>query len=229
MAKLFREGLCGERLKQTEIGEIPESWDVVRLGDHCQLKSGGTPSRLVPEYWGGEIPWVKTTEINYRAITATEEKITELGFENSSAKLFDKGTLLMAMYGQGVTRGRVALLGIRAATNQACAAFFPDETISTRFLNAYFTSAYEEIRELGHGANQRNLSLELLQDVKVPVPRDLEEQEQISNVVAGVQRRIEFSEMKVGALNRLFTSTLHSLITGAVRLNNLALAEANHA
>src|SRR5579885_358404 len=194
MAKLFREGLRGEPLKQTEIGEIPESWEVVRLGDRCKLKSGGTPSRAVPEYWGGDIPWVKTTEINYREIRDTDEKITQLGLENSSAKVFDKGTVLMAMYGQGVTRGRVALLGIPAATNQACAAFFPDETISPRFLHAYFTHAYERVRELGHGANQRNLSLELLEDVKIPVPKSIDEQEEISHIVADLQRRIELSE-----------------------------------
>ncbi len=228
MAKLFREGLRGEPLKQTEIGEIPESWEVVRLGDRCKLKSGGTPSRAVPEYWGGDIPWVKTTEINYREIRDTDEKITQLGLENSSAKVFDKGTVLMAMYGQGVTRGRVALLGIPAATNQACAAFFPDETISPRFLHAYFTHAYERVRELGHGANQRNLSLELLEDVKIPVPKSIDEQEEISHIVADLQRRIELSETKVTVLNRLFCSALHALMTGAIRVKDLNLAEVSH-
>ncbi len=229
MAKLFREGLHSEHLKQTEIGELPASWDVVRLGDHCELKSGGTPPRTTAEYWGGEIPWVKTTEVDYSVIRETEEKITASGLENSSAKLFDKGTLLMAMYGQGVTRGRVALLGIRAATNQACAAFFPDKTISTRFLYSYFCHAYEHIRELGHGANQRNLSLEILHDVKIPVPRSLDEQEEISNIVSGIERRIEISCFKDNVLSRLFATTLECLMTGAVRLKNLGVVEVSHA
>lgn len=218
MAKLFREGLRGELLKQTEIGEIPESWDLVRLGDRCRPRSGGTPSRAVSKYWAGTIPWVKTTEINYREITQTEEKITEEGLRNSAAKIFDKGTLLMAMYGQGVTRGRVAILGIAAATNQACAAFFPDATLRSNFLYAYFTHAYEQIREIGHGANQRNLSVELLEGIKVPIPRDTGEQEEIFKIAADLQRRVELSQDKAEALSHLFSATLHALMTGCVRL-----------
>lgn len=188
-----------------------------------------TPPREIAKYWGGDVPWVKTTEINYREIAETEERITRLGLENSSAKIFPKGTLLMAMYGQGVTRGRVAMLGIDAATNQACAAFFPDETISPRYLYAYFTCAYEQVRELGHGANQRNLSLERLQGVKVPVPQSPEEQEDIFEVVAGLQRRIELAEAALVALNRLFAAALHTLMTGTVRVKDFDVAKVSGA
>src|SRR5947199_90724 len=98
---------------------LPEGWDVFPLGEHHAVGSGGTPSRSVHAFWnGGTIPWVKTTEVNYCVIRETEERITQAGLESSAAKLLPAGTLLMAMYGQGVTRGKVAILGVEAACNQ---------------------------------------------------------------------------------------------------------------
>jgi type I restriction enzyme S subunit len=148
MHKLFTEGTRGEPRKQTEIGPVPESWTESRVGTIARFSSGGTPSRDVSEYWaGGTIPWVKTTEINYCTITETEERITQAGLDNSSAKIFPAGTLLMAMYGQGVTRGRVGILGIAAATNQACAAIMPhsEEEVSTGFLYYFLEFHYENL------------------------------------------------------------------------------------
>lgn len=101
---------------------VPEGWGESVLGDVSRVTSGGTPSRNNNNYWGGTIPWVTTAEVDFNTITDTAEKITEEALNNSSAKLFPKGTILMAMYGQGKTRGKVAKLGIKASTNQACAA-----------------------------------------------------------------------------------------------------------
>jgi type I restriction enzyme, S subunit len=122
MHKLFTEATGGEPANQTEVGAVPARWTESRLEAIARFSSGGTPSREMSEYWaGGTIPWVKTTEVNYCTIRETEERITQAGLDNSPAKIFPAGTLLMAMYGQGVTRGRVGILGIAAATNQACA------------------------------------------------------------------------------------------------------------
>jgi type I restriction enzyme S subunit len=102
---------------------VPEGWGVLPIGTIAQVASGGTPDRSNSHYWiDGNIPWVTTGEISYSEIKKTNEKITEVGLKNSSAKLFPKGTILMAMYGQGKTRGQVAKLGITASTNQACGA-----------------------------------------------------------------------------------------------------------
>ncbi len=222
MAKVFREGLRGEPLKPTEIGEIPESWEVLPLGRVCELASGGTPARDHPEFWGGTIPWVKTGEIDYCEITSTAEHITELGLANSAARVFPRGTLLMAMYGQGVTRGKVAFLGIAAATNQACAAFFPDETaLLPGFLYAYCTFAYNRIRELGHGANQKNLSAKLLKAMAIPVPRDLAEQQAVYDLLLTINRRIEVAERRGASVQDLFASALNQLMTGQVRVRPL--------
>ncbi|OGK78064.1 MAG: hypothetical protein A2X52_02345 [Candidatus Rokubacteria bacterium GWC2_70_16] len=218
MAKLFREGLRGEPLKQTEIGEIPESWSVARLGDHVLITSGGTPARDTPEYWNGRVPWVKTGEINYRPIMETEEYITEAGLQNSSAKLLPPGTLLLAMYGQGVTRGKVAFLGIQAATNQACAALFPSDRLDSGYLYAFFAFAYERVRSLGHGANQKNLSADIIREIRLPLPPDVGEQKRIYDVTSALEADSRAVEHKRNALAALFSSMLHLLMTGQVRV-----------
>lgn len=110
-------------LKETEIGPVPEHWDVVRLGEVAETTSGGTPSRKHPEYFGGKIPWVKSGELSDNLIRCTEESLTDAGLLNSNAKVFPKGTLLIAMY--GATAGKVGILACEAATNQAVCAIFP--------------------------------------------------------------------------------------------------------
>jgi len=223
MQKLFTEGLKGQPQKETEIGLLPESWDVDNIDNIADITSGGTPSRKVPEYWeNGTIPWIKTGEVNYEIIKNSEEKITKKGLENSSAKLFPKGTLLIAMYGQGITRGKVGILGLDAATNQACAAIFPkDRTkILTEFLYYYFQYSYENLRNLGHGANQKNLSANIIKTFNIPIP-SITEQEQIIQIFSILRNKIQTANKKKKILNDLFKSMLHNLMTGQKRVNNI--------
>ena len=161
---------------------LPEGWKRVLLGEIAQISSGGTPDRAQPAYWGGEIPWVTTGEIKFNTITETAERITEAGLKNSAAKIFPVGTLLMAMYGQGKTRGQVAKLGIRAATNQACAAILLKSGHDPEFYFQTLASQYEEIRELGNAGTQKNLNGGLIKEIVVPLP-PLPEQQRISTVV----------------------------------------------
>ena len=100
--------------------EFDGDWDTSKIDKIASVTSGGTPSRANPEYWNGDIPWVTTSLVDFNVILSAEEFITKEGVNNSSAKLFPKDTILMAMYGQGITRGKVAILGIEATTNQAC-------------------------------------------------------------------------------------------------------------
>ena len=218
LAKIFREGLRGEPLRETEIGPLPASWRVARLAEHCMIRSGGTPSRAEPRFWGGEIPWVKTGEINYGNITRTEESLSEEGLAASAASVFPPGTPLMAMYGQGATRGRAAMLRIPAATNQACAAFFPSQTLQPEFLYAYFCRAYEYIRGLGHGANQKNLSAEILKGVLLPIPPNIGEQRSVADLAGVMDGLVEGSARRHAALRSLFSALLARLMTGELRL-----------
>lgn len=192
-------------------------WPYVDLGESAIISSGGTPSRAEPTYWGGDIPWVRTGEINYETIRHTQESITTRGLENSSAKLYPSGTILLAMYGDGVTRGRVARLGIEAAINQACAAIVPDERLNPDFLYQYLASSYEEIRSVGHGAHQKNLSAALVKRIRVPIPTP-PEQATIALAISVADRRISSQRKAIATLDGLFDSLLQSLVPTAVDL-----------
>jgi type I restriction enzyme S subunit len=225
MHELFTRGLRGEAQKETEIGLVPESWEICRLGDHFKLSSGGTPSRHNSEYWdSGTIPWVKTTEIDYKLIITTEECITQKGLSESAAKILPAGTLLMAMYGQGVTRGKVAILGIDAACNQACAAIMArDDIIFNQYLYHFFSYQYEQIRKLAHGGQQQNLNLEIVRTLAIAFP-PTPEQREIVEILDAIDRKIELHKKKKALLEELFKSLLHKLMTGKIRVADLDLS-----
>lgn len=224
MREVFTNGLRGEALKESETGLIPESWRLEPLGGHFSVASGGTPARSTLDYWsGGRIPWVKTTEVNYQPIRTTEEKITDNGLSNSAAKLFAPGTLLMAMYGQGVTRGRVALLEIEAACNQACAAITPtSHDLSTNFLFHWLTHRYESIRQLAHGGQQQNLNLDIVRSLWTPC-LSYDEQNDIIAILDAIDRKVALHREKLGVLETLSNALLHNLMTGGIRVSDLNL------
>jgi type I restriction enzyme S subunit len=193
-------------LKETEIGLVPEEWDVVRLGDVCKTKTGGTPSRQNPSYYNGDIPWVKSGELKDNTINYTEEKIAELGLKNSSAKLFPVGTLLIALY--GATVGKTGILNIKASTNQAICAIFTDESfLSTNFLRYYFVSAREKLLEERYGGAQPNISQTVIRNTKIPHP-PLPDQQKIASILSAVDKKIEAEETKRKSLDELFKSLL---------------------
>lgn len=158
---------------------------VQELTDVC---SGGTPDRNNAEYWeDGTVPWVKTTELQNNVINTVDEHITEKGLADSSAKLVPAGTILIAMYGQGKTRGMTAYLGIEASTNQACACILPTEKIDMVFMWQYFVNSYNELRHLAKGSNQANLNAGMIKNFPVPVP-PIELQEQYSAFVKQIDK-----------------------------------------
>ncbi|WP_243100514.1 restriction endonuclease subunit S [Roseburia sp. AM59-24XD] len=154
-------------------GSIHEStkYPYIAVKDLTNVISGGTPSRDRTEYWNnGTIPWVKTTELQNNVIKNVDEHITESGLAGSSAKLVPIGTVLVAMYGQGKTRGMTAYLGIEASTNQACACILPSEKIDSMFMWKYFELSYDKLRSLAQGAGQPNLNGNMIKNFKVLVP-----------------------------------------------------------
>jgi type I restriction enzyme S subunit len=148
----------------------PKGWDVKRVDGLTSVGTGGTPSRKRPDYYGGTIPWVKTAEVEESTINTTGESITVKALEETNCKIFPVGTIVIAMYGQGQTRGRTGILGIEAATNQACAAVLPSNEIDGLFLYWVFRLQYERLRAMGRGGNQANLNLSMIKSFKVPVP-----------------------------------------------------------
>ena len=226
MRTLFTCGLRGDAQKESEIGPVPGSWEVSPLEASFRVASGGTPSRTNPAYWTeGSIPWVKTTEVDYRIIVDTEEKITPLGLRESAAKLLPPGTLLLAMYGQGVTRGKVGILGIEAACNQACAALTPTgRRVEPRYLYHFLTYRYEAIRQLAHGGQQQNLNLDIVRSLEVAAPVDVAEQCEIVAILDAIDRKIDLHRRKRALLDELFGSLIQKLMTGEVRVADLDLS-----
>jgi type I restriction enzyme, S subunit len=197
--------LLYQKIKQRQVGKgkkinpiakdelrynIPTSWKWVRLGDIFTITSGGTPKRTVPEYYNGNIPWIKTGEIKWNYINNSEEHISLEGIENSSAKLLPRNTVLVAMYGQGLTRGRAAILNIEATCNQAVCALLPNEFVLPKYLYYFFMEGYQRFRQVAKGGNQENLSATMISEFVFPLP-PLEEQHAIVKILDSVLNKEE--------------------------------------
>ncbi|MFC2456070.1 MAG: restriction endonuclease subunit S [Prevotella intermedia] len=150
---------------------LPKGWKRTKLIEECQTSSGGTPSRSKSEYYiNGTIPWIKTGELQDNILINTEEYITEDAVKHSSAKIFPKGTLLMAMY--GVNIGKLGISEIEATCNQACCVFTPKQIDYKYYLYHYFKSIREYLLSISFGAAQQNLSQELIKAIKVIFPNE---------------------------------------------------------
>ena len=180
------KNLCRKTIRNKKYKTVP-------LENLCSVGSGGTPSRNHSEYYrDGNIPWIKTTEVIDEIISDTEEKITQKGLENSSAKLYEANSLIIAMYGQGKTRGRTAKLNVRATTNQACAVLYDinESLVNIDYLWFYFQNEYERIRELASGNNQPNLNAGMIKTYPIvlpPLPVQNEIVEHINQIKAQVK------------------------------------------
>ena len=228
MAKLFCEGLRGEPLKQTEIGEIPESWEVVRLGDIARVTTGTTPSTDEAEYYAGDVPFVKTAEIDGQVITETAVRISQRAVNDYRLKLYPPGTVLVAMYGQGRTRGRSAILGVTAATTQNTAAIECFERLVPTYLWHWLDSRYDDLRGMGNLGHLSHLNLGYIKDLWIPLP-SIAEQDELATAIDLIRRRLQVAREKVRVLDQLFRVMLTSLMTGAIRIRDLDLAEVTHA
>ena len=196
---------------------LPTGWHRSTLGTIARISSGGTPDRAEPRYWGGEVPWVTTGEIQFNTITATTEKITEAGLKNSSAKLFPPGTLLMAMYGQGKTRGQMAKLGIEAATNQNSAAILLNEEHEPDFYFHYLSSQYENIRDFGHSGGVSHLNAGILKQILVPVA-PLPEQRRIARILSTWDQAITTVERLLANSHKQKRALMNELLFGLTRM-----------
>lgn len=203
--------------KQTEVGVIPEDWDAKRLGELAAITAGGTPSRANPLYWNGDIPWITTTEVDSHTIDNAEQFITKEGLNNSAAKMLPPGTLLMALYGQGKTRGKVGVLGIEAATNQACAAISLHRGVFGNFVLHFLRSQYEAIRNLSNTGSQENLNNSLVRSIQIRLPPEAE-QEAIAEALNDADALIESLEQLVTKKLHLKQGAMRELLTGKKRL-----------
>ncbi|MCL4516161.1 MAG: restriction endonuclease subunit S [Firmicutes bacterium] len=214
MQELFIYGTRGEPRKKTPIGELPQSWRVVRLGDKgvAHTTSGGTPNRSNPNYYGGDIPWVKSGELVDNLIHDAEEKITWQGLKDSSAKIFPPGTLLVAMY--GATAGRTGILAVEAATNQAVCAIFPEkDSLNGYFLQYYLIQIRPELLSARSGGAQPNINQRVINNLQIPLP-SIAEQREIACILRACDAKISALEREIELLDELFHAMLEELMTG---------------
>lgn len=215
--------------KKAEAGIIPLDWDVKSLGEIASVSSGGTPDRQNPSYWDGNIPWITTTQIDFNSIDTANEFITRKGLENSAAQIYDSGTLLMAMYGQGKTRGKIAILGINATTNQACAAIKLGSDVYSQYIFFNLSARYNEIRSLSNIGNQENLNARIIKSILIPLP-PLPEQRAIAAALSDVDALLTALDsliakkrlVKQGAMQELLTPPSATGQAGKRRLSGFS-------
>ena len=217
MQKLLTKGMGHKEYKDTPIGKIPKEWEVTNIDEECLVGTGGTPSRSNPQYFGGNVFWVKSTEVNYNIITKTEETLTESGMQNSNAKMHPKGSLIVALYGQGITRGKCAILGIDAAINQACAAIQSKGRIYIPYLFYWFQNSYTHIRRLSQGANQANLNMEIIRSLKIPL-LSIPEQQKMVEILSTLDEKLELETKEKARLEKIKVGLMDLLLTGKIRV-----------
>ena len=167
-------------------------WKTYRLGDICKkVCSGGTPKSTEPSYYGGNIPWLNTKEINFCRINKTEKTITDSGFQNSATKWIEKDSIIVAMY--GATAAKVAINRIPLTTNQACCNLTIDPNLADfRFVYFYLCHKYISLAALANGGAQQNLNAQQIKDFDITLP-SLKKQKRIADILWSLDDKIELN------------------------------------
>lgn len=222
-AAILHKAFTGELTKKWR-KSANTRWVYKKIKDCCKLGSGGTPSRKVPDFYKGDIPWIKTGEIEWNDIYDTEEKITQSAIDNSSARCYKPGAVLVAMYGMGVTRGKASILRVQAATNQAVCVLEPQSALLyNRYLLYYFMRNYWDIREKAVGGNQLNLSLTIIKELNIEIP-PIDEQMEIVQILddlfAKEQQAKESAEAVLDQIDLMKKSILARAFRGELGTND---------
>lgn len=195
--------------EKNEHFDLPSSWVFCSIDHIGEVTNGSTPSRKNPLYWKGNIPWVSSGEVNNNFINVTREQITRAGFENSSVKILPIGTVLIAMIGEGKTRGRSAILNIEATTNQNVAGIKIEHGyVLPKYLWFWLQCQYENTRSYGGGSNQQALNCQRVRELPFVLP-PFKEQEEIVNRISKyfdianqVEKQIEKAETRIVKLSQ---------------------------
>lgn len=205
-----------EGYKKTEVGVIPDDWEVKSIGKISEVKTGGTPSRNNEDYWeNGTIPWMSSGEVNKKRVHYTKEFITELGLKHSNTSLLPKNTIMMALNGQGKTRGMVALLEIESTCNQSLAGIITNKLVNPYYVYYYLESLYEKIRAITGDGARNGLNLALIREIKVGIP-PLKEQEKIADILSTADCQIYDTEMLIEKCQELKKGLMQRLLTKGI-------------
>lgn len=194
--------------------KLNDKYPLVRLKEITEIGTGSTPHRGTPSYWkDGTIPWLPTQKVNEKIIRQADEFITEEAFNECSMKLFKANSILVALYGEGKTRGSVGYLTFDSCINQAFAAVKPTEKVDGWFLYHCLDNSYVELRGFSQGSSQKNLNAQLLGQFKIPLP-EKKEQESISEMLNNFSGRISDISAHIQTLQALKKNLLTTLLTG---------------
>lgn len=225
MQKLLTKGIGHTRFKKvrflfSSLMEIPIEWERKTVGELFKLRTGGTPSRTVSEYFQGDIPWVTSTDLNRGIITNTLEKISKDAIQKAHLKIFPKGTFLIATYGLEAagTRGKCGILELDATINQACMAFLPSEHVLTEFLFYFYLHFGEKIDfNYAQGTKQQNLYPDTVKKIPILIPPK-EEQRSIILILSNIDSEIRAHQQYKSQLETLKKGLLQKLLTGQIRV-----------
>ncbi len=208
--------------KMTPLGEIPEDWEVKKLSTITRIQAGGTPSTGREEYWGGEIKWMASGELNQKKVYEVENRITEAGLKNSNTKILPINCVLVGLAGQGKTRGTVAINKVELCTNQSIAAILPNEKFEPDFIYYNLDSRYSELRQLSTGDGGRGgLNLKLLGALYIPLP-SRQEQLTIMKVLSTWDESIEKTRQLIEQKELRKKALMQQLLTGKKRLRGFS-------
>lgn len=208
------------------LGDVPEHWEVRRLGRLGRVFNGTTPSRAQSAYWSnGTIPWLSSSKVNERLITAPSELITARALRECGLSLVPSGSLVMGLIGQGRTRGMCALLAIDACISQNLAAVVAGSVLSGEFLYYALISSYKGIRELGRGGNQAALNCEIVGRLPIPVPPMKEQAaicEALKTQIAGLVLLEHRPDREIALLREYRTRLIADVVTGKLDVRKAA-------
>lgn len=226
MRALFTKGLRGEAQKETEIGPVPESWELRSVLDLCDIRSGGTPRKSVPEYWIGDIPWVSGKDLKAPTLDDAIDHVSAKGVEAGS-RLAPAGTVLVLVRGMGLAKDLpVAVINRPMAFNQDIKALVSRGDFSGKFLRSaiyvHKDRLLAKIVPSAHGT--MTLNLNDIETFMVPCPADPAEADEIVAVLEAIDRKIDLHRRKRAVLDELFKALLHKLMTGEIRVSDLDLS-----
>ena len=210
LSKMFPK--AGQTLPEIRLDGFEGEWEIVKLGDNCRIITGGTPKTGVKEFWNPKgIPWMSSGEINKKILNETEEMISYIGLENSSAKWVKQNSVLIALAGQGQTRGRVAINKIPLTTNQSIAAIETNDNIDFLFLYTDLSRRYDELRLISSGDGTRGgLNKTIISNLELNLPT-LEEQQAIGSYFSNLDYLINSHQEKISQLETLKKKLLQDM------------------
>lgn len=208
--------------RKTEVGLIPEDWEVKKIGEITTCTSGGTPNTEIASYWGGDVPWMSSGELHLKFVRDVKGRITEEGLSKSSAKIIPKKCILIGLAGQGKTRGTVAINLIQICTNQSIGAILPNSNFVPEYLYHNFDSRYDELRKLSTGASGRGgLNLSIIKSIKIPLP-PLPEQHAIATALSDADALITSLDTLIEKKRAIKQAAMQQLLAGKTRLPGFA-------